>query len=260
VPSNVDVERPNSARLIDYYLGGAHNFAVDRELGDRSNEVVPGAQITRDTRFFLRRAVRMCVQSGIRQFLDLGSGIPTAGNVHEVAHAVDPTCRTVYVDNDPVAVAHARAMLKGDPQAAIAFADIRDPQAVLGAEETTRLLDLSQPLAVLMIGVLHYLTDADDPDRVVAAYRDAAAPGSLFVLSHLTCDSAPELTSKLVELSHGIAMPLVPRPLSRFTDLLTGLDLLEPGITHTPHWRGEAERTATNGAATVSYAAVGRKP
>ncbi|MFI9816654.1 SAM-dependent methyltransferase [Saccharothrix variisporea] len=250
-----DAERPNVARLYDYYLGGAHNFAVDREFAEQSMKVIPTAEMVQHTRAFLRRAVRVCVAAGIRQFLDLGSGIPTAGNVHEVAQQVDPTCRVVYVDNEPATAAHGRTMLRDNPNVAMAEADLRDPDAVLNSPEARALLDLSEPVAVLMVAILPYLRDEDRPAELVARYREAMAPGSYLVVSHLTADVRPELVEKLVAVAAETMTPIMARSREEIEPLLEGFDLLEPGLVLATRWRGESE--AGSGAETVSYGAVG---
>ena len=257
VSTNGDVERPNVARLYDYYLGGAHNFAVDREFADRSMSEVPTAAMVQHTRSFLRRAVRLCVERGIRQFLDLGSGIPTAGNVHEVAQQADPTCRVVYVDNEPATVAHSRTMLRDNEGAAIAEADIRDVEAVLDSPEVRALLDLTRPVAVLMVAILPYLSDDDRPAELVGRYRDAVADGSYVVISHLTGDEQPELVRKVVGVAAETNSPIVARPKPAVAAMLDGLDLLEPGLVLATKWRGEAE--PGTGAEAVAYGAVGVK-
>ncbi|WP_257900589.1 SAM-dependent methyltransferase [Saccharothrix obliqua] len=252
---NGDAERPNVARLYDYYLGGAHNFAVDREFAEQAMKVVPTAEVVQGVRAFLRRAVRVCVANGIRQFLDLGSGIPTAGNVHEVAQQVDPTCRVVYVDNEPATVAHGRTMLRDNPTAAVAEADVRDSGAVLCSPEVRSLLDLSRPVAVLMVGILPHLTDADRPAAVVARYRAAMAPGSHLVLTHLTDDVRPDLVAKLAGVAAETGTPVVARSKAGIEPMLAGFRLLEPGLVPTARWRGEDG--VVSAAEGVSYGAVG---
>ncbi len=257
VSTTGDVERPNVARLFDYYLGGAHNFAVDREFAEQSMPQIPTAQMVQHSRAFLRRAVRACVAAGIRQFLDLGSGIPTAGNVHEAAQQVDPTCRVVYVDNEPATVAHSRAMLRDNPSAAIAEVDVRDVGAVLSSPEVRGLLDLSRPVAVLMVGILPYLTDADRPAELVARYRDAVVDGSYLVVSHLTADEQPEMVEKLVGVAGETLSPIVARSKAELEPVFAGFELLEPGLVLAARWRGEGE--PEGGAEAVAYGAVGVK-
>jgi SAM-dependent methyltransferase len=257
VTANGDAERPNVARLFDYYLGGAHNFAVDREFAERSTKVFAVDEAARAARSFLRRAVRLSAAAGIRQFLDLGSGIPTAGNVHEVAERADPTCRVVYVDNEPATVAHGRTMLRWSSTAAIVQADIRDPDAVLNAPETARLLDLDEPVAVVMVGILPYLSDEDRPADVVAKYREAMAPGSHLVISHLTADREPDLMAKLADLGKLTGITLTPRGAAEVAGLFTGFDLVEPGVVMTGEWHGDGEHSGPE--SSLSYAAVGVK-
>ncbi|HUQ58091.1 SAM-dependent methyltransferase [Lentzea sp.] len=252
-----DAERPNMARLFDYYLGGAHNFAVDRALAEESIAKYPVAEIARTIRSFSRRVVRLCVEEyGIRQFLDLGSGIPTAGNVHEVAQAIDPSCGVVYVDHDPVTVAHARTMLRDNLNAAIVQSDVSDVGAVLRDPETRRLLDFTKPTAVLMVGILPYVTE--EPAGVVARYRAALCEGSILALTHLTKDVEPELVGRLVDLADGISSPLVPRSKQDVEEFLCGLRLLEPGLVLAANWRADGELPGTSAAAEAStYGAVG---
>lgn len=257
VTTNGDSERPNLARLFDYYLGGAHNFAVDRTVAEESIKMYPVAEIARMIRSFSRRVVRLCVEEhGIRQFLDLGSGIPTAGNVHEVAQGIDPSCNVVYVDRDPVTVAHARTMLRDNLNAAIVQSDIGDVGAVLRHPETRRLIDFTQPTAVLMVGVLPYVTE--EPAGVVARYRAALTEGSILALTHLTKDMEPELVGRLVELADGMDLNLVPRSKQDVEDFLCGLKLLEPGLVLAAHWRADGELPGASAAADAStYGAVG---
>lgn len=257
VSSSGDLDRPNAARLYDYYLGGAHNFAVDRAFAEQSMKLLPTDELVQHSRAFLRRAVRLCVAEGIRQFLDLGSGIPTAGNVHEVAQQADPTCRVVYVDNEPATVAHGRTMLRDNPGAAIVEADIRDADAVLASAECRAMLDLTKPVAVLMVAILPYLVEADRPAEVVAAYRDAIAPGSYLVFTHLTDDVQPELVEKLLEVATGTRTPIVARSKAEIESLLEGFDLLEPGLVMSTRWR--REDGPETGVESVAYGAVGVK-
>ncbi|NKE58611.1 hypothetical protein FXN61_18015 [Lentzea sp. PSKA42] len=257
VTTNGDSERPNVARLFDYYLGGAHNFAVDRALAEESIKKFPVAEMVRTIRSFSRRVVRLCVEEmGIRQFLDLGSGIPTAGNVHEVAQSIDPSCNVVYVDHDPVAVAHARTMLRDNLNAAIVQSDIRDVGAVLRHPETRRLIDFTQPTAVLMVGILPYIVD--EPAGVVARYRAALCEGSVLALTHLTKDVEPELVDHIVDLADGMESELMPRSKQDVEEFVSGLKLLEPGLVLAAHWRADGELPGTSAAADAStYGAVG---
>jgi hypothetical protein len=257
VTTNGGSERPNVARLFDYYLGGAHNFAVDRALAEETIKRFPVAEMARTIRSFSRRVVRLCVEEmGIRQFLDLGSGIPTAGNVHEVAQALDASCNVVYVDHDPVTVAHARTMLRDNLSAAIVQADMCDVGAVLRDPETRRLIDFTKPTAVLMVGILPYVHD--EPAGVVARYRAALSEGSVLALTHLTKDVEPDLVERLLTLSDDLGSTLVPRTKQDVEEFVCGLKLLEPGLVLAAHWRSDGELPGTSAAAdATTYGAVG---
>lgn len=264
-PDFVDLETPSAARMYDFYLGGSHNFAADRELAQAALRAWPETPyMCRANRAFLRRAVTHLAASGIEQFLDLGSGIPAAGNVHEVALAVRPTARTVYVDCDAVAHAHGSALLRDEPQAAYLQADLRDPEAVLGSTQVTGFLDLSKPVAVLMLMTLHFVPDTDDPTGIMSGYLDAVAPGSHLAFSHGTNEYRPAdtdgITAVYSQASHGI----VPRDRARIAELIEGWDLVEPGLVDVIHWRPEAaelENDPLGGdvARYSTFAAVGRK-
>ena len=240
-PDVIDLETPSAARMYDYYLGGSHNFAADRRLAEAALRAWPETpSMCRANRAFLRRAVTFLAEQGVDQFLDLGSGIPTEGNVHEIARAVRPGARTVYVDSDAVAYAHGRALLQGDPRATYLQADLRNPEAVLSSPQVTGFLDLDRPVAVLMLMTLHFVPDSDDPEGIVTAYREAVAPGSYFVFSHGTNEYRPAdtggITKVYTQASHGI----VPRDRARIQELAAGWELLEPGLVDVILWRPEA--------------------
>ena len=236
-PIEVDIDRPAASRIYDFFLGGAHNFAVDREVADRAVAHMPELpMVLRAGRSLLRRMVCfLAAEAGIRQFLDLGSGIPTVGNVHEIAQAVDPTCRVVYVDIDPVAVAHSQAILAGNRYATAVRADVRHPLCILAQPEVRALLDLDQPVAVLLIAVLHFLPDADDPAGVFDAYRDAVPPGSYLALSHLTDDfrDMAEVTNGMRRTQNAIKA----RTRDEIARLFGDWDLVDPGLVMTSQWR-----------------------
>ena len=240
-PEDVDVDRPSAARVYDYFLGGAHNFAVDRQLADAIAGMTPNIGDTmRANRAFLRRVVRFLTDQGIGQFLDVGSGIPTVGNVHEVAQQSDPQARVVYVDNDPVAVSHSRAILAGDPRSAVVQADARDTDRILGDPQTRRLLDLDRPVAVLVLGVLHFVPDADDPAGVVARLRDAVAPGSHVALVNVTYEDQPPEVIEAQKLSGRTGTPIFLRSRAELLAQFDGLSLVEPGLVHLPLWRPDS--------------------
>lgn len=190
-PRSIDISVPSVSRIYDYYLGGSHNFEVDREAARKAMEFMPGLpKIMQANRAFMRRAVRFAVDQGITQFLDIGSGIPTFGNVHEVAQSAVPGARAVYVDHDPVAVAHSQAVLEGNDDADVVAADLLKPQEILGSSEVERLIDLNRPVALLLVAILHFVEDEDDPYAVVAKLRDALAPGSMLVLTHASYEES----------------------------------------------------------------------
>jgi hypothetical protein len=257
--AGVDLGKASSARVYDAHLGGSHNFHVDREVADEAARLMPTLPaVLRSNRSFLRRAVRFLVQQGITQFLDLGSGIPTVGNVHEIAQAEDPRCRIVYVDSDLVAVAHSQALLRDNERATSIRADLRDPEDVLTRPETTGLLDLNQPVAVLLIAVLHFVSDEDDPWRIVSGYCDRMASGSHLAISHATKDPERSTRQAADRYSQRIGGFWLRSP-EEISTLFAGLPLLEPGLVFMDDWRPDAdplpEMTLVHG-----RAGVARKP
>ncbi|MER7759784.1 SAM-dependent methyltransferase [Streptomyces sp. NPDC097619] len=271
-PPGIDISVPSVSRIYDYYLGGSHNFEVDRQAARRAMQFVPGLpKIMQANRAFMRRAVRYAVAEGVTQFLDIGSGIPTFGNVHEVARAAAPEARVVYVDHDPVAVAHSRAVLDGDERAAITAADLRKPAEILDGPEVTALLDLDRPVALLLVAVLHFLEDADRPREAVAALRDALAPGSLIVLTHASYQGIPlepEVAGGAVQVYRDIRNPLVMRTREEISRFFDGFETVEPGIVPMPLWRPEeppagageaAVEPAEDPYAFAGFGGVGRK-
>jgi hypothetical protein len=262
LPAEVDVDQPNAARVYDYFLGGSHNLAADREFALRVLDALPDAQqVAQANRAFLRRAVLCCVQAGIRQFLDLGSGIPTVGNVHEVAQGVEAECRVVYVDIEPVAVAQSQAILEGNDRVAVLRADIADPDRILDDPRLHRLLDLRRPVAVLMVGVLPFVSDAKDPYRIVARFKDAVSSGSYLVISHGTPDARPKEVARLTERYRGTGTPLTMRTRQQVQRFFGGLELMEPGLVFVQQWRPDpsAEVEKRPGWSSV-YGGIGRKP
>ncbi|GAA4839801.1 SAM-dependent methyltransferase [Saccharopolyspora rosea] len=258
--AGVDRTRPNPARMYDYYLGGAHNFAVDRAAADEVLAVLPETRtFARHNRAFLQRAVRYLVtEAGITQFLDLGSGIPTVGNVHEIAQRLDPRCRVVYVDHEPVAVAQSQRMLADNDRAAIVRADLRDAGTVLAHPETTRLLDFSRPVGVLMISVFPFIPDSDDPAGIVAAYRDACVPGSHLALSHsLTPEYWPGEVEQAIDLYRNSTHPLHLRDPDQVAALFAGYRLVDPGLVFTSAWRPDVPVDAAQARDSRAVAAVG---
>lgn len=257
--ADIDLERPNAARVYDYLLGGGCNFVVDREFADKLLARVPEAEtILRHNRAFLGRAVRFCVEQGIRQILDLGSGIPTVGNVHEIAQRAAPDCRVVYVDNEPVAVAHSELMLEHNGNADVVLADLLEVDAVLGSKPVRRLIDFSQPMAVILAAVLHFVPEEDNPYDVVARYVRAMAPGSFLVLSH-GASTGRERYRSIGQMYREIGSPAGGRTREQFETFLTGTEVVEPGVVWTSQWRPEFEHDDPPEWALI-YAAVGRKP
>lgn len=257
-PPGVDTESPNAARVYDYWLGGAHNFAADREFGDRVKCVIPAEYFALMNRAFLGRVVRYLVnEAGIRQILDLGSGVPTVGNVHEIAQDAVPDCRVVYVDNEPVAVAHSELILEGNSRAAIVAADLRDPHAVMSHPDTRRLIDFTEPVAVIMCAVLHFIPDDDDPAGIVADYGDSMAPGSFLAISHATADDYPEDLAEVVMLYERTSTPATLRTHRQICDLFEGFTLLSPGVVFTPLWRPDTPPNGEDPRRSLCYGGVG---
>ncbi|GAA4673387.1 SAM-dependent methyltransferase [Streptomyces chumphonensis] len=262
-PQGIDLSMPSVSRIYDYYLGGSHNFEVDREAARRAIEVFPGLpKLMQANRAFMRRAVRYAVDRGITQFLDIGSGIPTFGNVHEVALAATPEARVVYVDNDPVAVAHSRAVLDGNDRADIVAADFRDPQAVLTSEPVGRLLDLDRPVALLLVALLHFIKDEEEPDKALAELRERLAPGSLLVLTHASTDGGPHTARQGQEISDvykQVGSRLVMRSAAEVDRFFDGFELVEPGLVAMPNWRPEGSTEHEDPVVFTGFAGVGRK-
>ncbi|GAA0503608.1 hypothetical protein GCM10011581_26220 [Saccharopolyspora subtropica] len=262
-PEFIDLDKPNAARVYDYYLGGSHNFAVDRQMAEEAIAMWPELPlIMQANRAFLRRAVQYCVKRGVRQFLDLGSGIPTVDNVHEVAQREAPGARVVYVDTDPVAVAYSKNLLVGNPDADIVRADLRDPDQVLGAPEVAELLDLAQPVALMMVAVLHFIGDEDQPGRIIARYRDALAPGSFLVISHATAEGRPDVAGSHADLyRRRTTTPLTMRPKAQILAFFEGFELVDPGLVHLPLWRpASADDVGAHPERFTGLAGVGRRP
>jgi hypothetical protein len=260
IPAEVDTETPSAARLYDYYLGGGYHFDADRKLAQRIYEVLPETPyMARMNRAFLRRATEFCTRHGIRQFLDLGCGLPTTGAVHEIAQAIDPTASVMYVDNEPVAVAHSELILERNDNTAVLHADLRDPEYVLNHPITRTMLDFSQPIALLTVAVLHFVSDTDDPARIIGRYRDEMAPGSYFVMSHGTGDTLGEQGRSVVELYRNSQNPGYLRTKAEVAAMLAGFDLVEPGLVFVPAWRPNSPEDAEDAERSSFYGAVGRR-
>ena len=263
VPETVDTTKPSAARMYDYYLGGAHNFGVDRELASKVLALFPdGPMMAQANRAFLHRAVRHMLDAGVRQFLDVGSGIPTSGNVHEIAQQAMPDARVLYVDHDAVAVAHSELMLRANPNADVLHGDLRRPDEILESPQLRDLLDLSQPVGILLIAVLHFVADEDRPDEIIARLRDAVAPGSHLAVSHGTGVGRTAATmEQLAEIYRSTATPLTYRNHDQVRELFAGWEILEPGVVWSPEWRPNwHDEVGDDPAFSGTVAAVGRKP
>jgi hypothetical protein len=256
LPAGIDPNRPSAARIYDYLLGGTHNFAADRAVGDRVVELVPGTLgIARANRALLRRAVRHAATSGIRQFLDLGSGIPTEGNVHDIARAVRSDARVVYVDREPTAVLHAQDILAGDPDTSAVQGDLQHPQAILDHPQVRRLLDFDEPVCILMIAVLHFIPDSPGLTAALSTYHRTAAPGSRLAITHAIAGTHE--VDRIADLYNRAGTPLVPRDRGQVAGMFTGWRLLDPGVVFSPQWRPDpADVLLDDPAASLTYAGV----
>jgi hypothetical protein len=241
VPEGTPEDKPSAARMYDYYLGGYHNFAADRQAAEAVLANYPDAPLgARANRSFLRRAVTFLSEQGIDQFLDIGSGIPTAGNVHVVAQTFNPEARVLYVDIDSVAVAHGNLILKDEPYTASIQGDARRPEELLNHPEVLRLLDFTRPIGVLMLALLHFIPDHAEAARTVQHFRDAIVPGSYMVISHGTHEHlSEEVRKRGEEIYSRSANPVRTRSLAEIEVLFEGLELVPPGLVYVPLWRPE---------------------
>ncbi|GAA3959306.1 SAM-dependent methyltransferase [Actinomadura viridis] len=242
VPRGIDPSKAHPARRYNYWLGGKDNFAADRESAETVASGFPTVRLSAvENRKFMRRVVTyLAGEAGIGQFLDIGTGLPSAGNVHEVAQEIAPRSRIVYVDNDPIVLAHARALLTSAPAGATAYidADLRRPEALLAHPELRKTLDLGEPVALMLIAIMHFIVDEDDPYGIFATLRDALPPGSHIVMSHATDDFLePEELAEANEANKRSGVPFRLRSTEEFTRFFTGLELLPPGITSVVDWR-----------------------
>lgn len=252
---------PNVARIYDYYLGGKDNYPADREAARRVLGLAPDVPLAAlENREFLKRAIWFLAEEAkIDQFIDVGPGLPTQGNVHQLAQASNANARIVYVDNDPVVLVHSRAILHRAPGVAIIRGDLRQPEQVLASPELRALIDLSRPVALCMSLVLHFIDDSDDPYGVMERWRAALCPGSYLVLSHVTGDERDAETMRAItDIYDETTAPLVPRSRAEVSRFFTGFELVEPGLVFLSQWRPTTEYFAKGGAA-WAYAGVGRK-
>ena len=261
----INTAKPHAARVYDYYLGGKDHFAADRETGQALMRVVPTIRAAaRENRAFLGRAVRFLVAvAGVRQFLDIGTGLPSANNVHEVAQGLVPSCRVVYVDNDPIVLAHARALLTSSPEGETAYihADLREPGKILGDPVTRQTLDFTQPVALMLVAVLHFVPDKVQPRRIVDTLLDALPSGSYLVASHVTPEHDPEGVGGLVRAYQASGLPAQARAADEFAELaFRGLEMVEPGLELVSEWRPEGDGPRPLATEVNWYGAIARKP
>jgi hypothetical protein len=251
--------------MYDYYIGGKNHFAADRAVADAALSAWPSGRIgLRENRRFLGRTVRyLAGEAGVRQFLDIGSGLPTTANVHEIAQAVDPSARVVYVDNDPMVLAHARALLASAPEGRTAYiqADLRSPLDIVSSPVVRSVLDFSQPVGLMLIAVLHFLEDEDKPEAVLSALLDALPSGSYLAASHLTSEHEPDGLAAGQRLYRKAGIPMQIRDADEFASLVfSGLELVPPGVVLASEWRPESNAPRPSPAEVSCYGGVARKP
>ncbi len=240
-PTGVDIDQPSVARVYDYYLGGSHNFHADRAFADQVMATLPNMPwVIQENRAFLRRLVRHLTEQGIDQFIDLGSGIPTVGNVHEVAQALNPDAKVVYVDHDPVAVAHSRAILSGNAGAAIIAGDLRHPTDILAAPEIKRLIDLNRPVGLLIVSVLHFIPDDEAAAGVITEWRMFLPAGGYVALSHASADELSDGATRAESLYNKSVTSMAMRTHAGVVSLFGGLPLVDPGVVPIPLWRPDS--------------------
>jgi hypothetical protein len=260
-PAEFDTGVPHSARMYDYWLGGKDNFASDRQMAEIFLQQIPSMrEMARENRSFVTRATGYLASQGIRQFLDIGTGIPTSPNLHETAQQIDPTAHVVYVDNDPVVLAHARALLVGLDPDSVGYvdADLRDPAGLLSSPELGEVLDVEQPIALMLIAILMLIGPADDPYGRVAILRDALPSGSFLALTHPTADFDPEAMGTVTAAATGGGMTFVPRTQDEVAAFFGDWEILPPGIVPVRAWRPDVEPDDPRSA--YYWAGVGRKP
>lgn len=257
----IDTSRPHPARMYDYFLGGRDNYEVDREAAHRVLDIAPdvidGARANRD---FLRRAVTYLVEGGVRQIIDIGTGIPTSPNTHEIANAVSPEVRVAYIDNDPIVATHAGARLLGTGNTGFFLGDMRDPQTILGHPTIGELIDVDQPVALLLVSVMHFVTHEEDPAGMIAAYREALPAGSHLVLSHATGDFHLDEVDDVLEVYKKATASLTARSHAEVLALFEGFELLDPGLVQVPLWHPDGPPPSPADLRRIPvYGAVARK-
>jgi len=263
--AGIDTSRAHTARVYDYLIGGKNHFAADREAASKVLTANPSAVTgPRQNRAFLGRTVSyLAAEAGIRQFLDIGTGLPTTSNVHQVAQAVVPSAHIVYVDNDPLVLAHARALLTSDPDGRTAYidADLRKPEAILSNPVTREVLDFGQPIALMLLAILHFILDEEDPAGIVKTLVDALPPGSYVVASHFTAEHSREGSAAGARAYRGAGMAVQARDSDEFAEIaFSGLDLVPPGVVLVSEWRPEGLGPRPTPAEVSAYGGVARKP
>lgn len=261
LPAEINPEVPSIARVYDYFLGGKDNFPADRAAAAAVEKVFPqGKQLGWESRMLLRRATRELVRAGVRQFLDIGSGLPTAGNVHEIAHEIDPEVRVVYIDNDPVVLAHGRALLADEVTTTVVQADLRHPDGIFDNPEVRALLDFDQPVAVFLASILHHFDDSDDPWALSRKIRDRISSGSYMLITHFYDSGDPvcrEVEQALLEGGLGSGWFRTKEQIERFFE---GMDVLEPGVVAANEWRPDAETPTDSTTHHLLAGGLARKP
>jgi hypothetical protein len=265
LPAGIDSSQPHEARVYDYFLGGTNNFAADREAAEEVLRYSPFVRTAaRENRAFLGRAVRyLAAEAGIRQFLDIGAGLPATASVHSVAQAVEPSARVVYADNDPLVLAHARALLASAPEGRTAYirADLRDPAAILSDPVTRDLLDFGQPIGLIMVAILHFIQDEEKPAQILATLLDALPPGSYLAASHLTTQHDPVATAAGQRAMQRAGIAMRKRDSGEFASLaFRGLELVPPGVVLVSEWRPNVVAPRPTPAEVNCYGGVARKP
>jgi SAM-dependent methyltransferase len=264
LPSQVDTSRPHPARMYDYGIGGKNHFAADREVAEKIFAAWPSGRVSgRENRAFLGRAVRyLAKEAGVRQFLDIGTGLPTTSNVHEVAQAAVPSSHVVYVDNDPLVLAHARALLTSAPEGRTAYiqADLREPAAILSDPVTREVLDFSQPIALMLVAILHYVPDEWNPAGILSTLLDALPSGSYLAASHISGEHDPAV-SAFERADRAAGIPVQLRSSDEFARLaFAGLELVPPGVVPVSDWRPDGPGPRPTPAEVSTYGGVARKP
>ncbi|PXX58762.1 S-adenosyl methyltransferase [Nocardia tenerifensis] len=262
LPTRIDTSVAHEARVYDYWLGGKDNYPADRALADAIATHIPAIRtMARANRAFLGRAVRyLTAEAGIDQFLDIGTGIPTAGNTHEVAQRLNPAARVVYVDNDPIVLAHARALMSSKPQGKTSFihADLHDPGAILRDQALGATLDLTQPIAIMLVAIMMYFRDEDDPHGIIANLLDVVPSGSYLVITHPTADFDERAMARVVASAEQAGITFHPRSRAETESLFAGTEIVEPGVVPVVTWRPDGE--AADPESAWYWAGIGRKP